>query len=276
MRSALFAAAAAASLVLAVMPGRAQNAAPPQKSMGDLPTPAMPDIEWPFDGVFGTFDRAALQRGFQVYSEVCSLCHAMNLMHYRDLGPEGPGGGIGYTDEQVKAIAATPFINGRKVTDGPDGQGKMFERDGRPSDKFVAPFDNPQAAAALYHLAPPDLSVMAKARAGGPTYIYAYLTGYKKPPQGMKVSAPYLNFNDYFPGHETAMPQPLAEGRVTYQDGTKATLDQEARDIVTFLAWAAEPTREDRKRTGTKVLLFLLVMTGALYGTKRKIWSDVH
>jgi len=225
-----------------------------------------PKVNWSFDGPFGTFDRAAAQRGFQVYEEVCSRCHSMNLLHYRDLT------GIGYTEEQVKAFASQ-----KQVTDGPNDQGEMFQRPGRPSDKFVAPFPNEQAArAALNGARPPDQSLIIKARPDGPNYVHGILTGYKDPPPaGVKVGEGRY-YNEYFPGHQIAMPPPLAGDDVTYADGTKATLDQESRDVVTFLAWAAEPTMEERKYTGAKVLIFLLFMTGLLFGAKRKIWADVH
>jgi ubiquinol-cytochrome c reductase cytochrome c1 subunit len=239
--------------------------------------PPLPKQSWSFDGPFGTYDRAAVQRGFQIYSEVCSQCHSMNLLHYGDLGPAGPGGGIGYTEEQVKAVAATPFVNGKQVTDGPNDQGEMFQRPARPADKFVAPFDNAKQAVATYGAVPPDLSVIVKARAGGPDYVYALLTGYKEtPPKGFTPSSPTANYNEYFPGHQIAMPPPLTDDRVQYQDGTKATVDQEARDVVSFLTWASEPTMEVRKRTGVKVLIFLLFMAGVLYAAKRKIWLEVH
>ncbi len=245
-------------------------------SAQNVETPALPKQKWSFEGPFGTFDRAAAQRGFQIFSEVCSQCHSMNLLHFRDLGPGGPGGGLGYTEDQVKAIAATPFINGKQVTDGPNDQGQMFQRPGRPSDKFVSPFDNPEQGAATYGATPPDLSVMIKARTDGPDYVYDLLTGYKDPPPGFKMSAPNMQYNEYFPGHQIAMPPPLTPDRVTYADGTKATVEQEARDVVTFLAWAAEPTAEVRKRTGVKVIIFLAVMVFALYGAKRKIWAELH
>jgi ubiquinol-cytochrome c reductase cytochrome c1 subunit len=234
------------------------------------PTP--PKVEWSFDGPFGTFDRAAAQRGFQVYEEVCSRCHSLNLLHYGDLGPSGPGGGLGYTEEQAKAFAST-----KQVTDGPNDQGEMFQRPGRPSDKFVAPFPNEKAArAALNGALPPDQSLIVKARPDGANHAYGILTGYKDPPPaGIKVGEGRY-YNDYFPGHQISMPPPLAGNDVTYADGTKATLDQEAKDVVTFLAWAAEPTMEERKYTGAKVLIFLVFMTGLLFGAKRKIWSDVH
>jgi ubiquinol-cytochrome c reductase cytochrome c1 subunit len=254
-----------------------KHPAPTSAGVVEEPQPVPPHQKWSFDGPFGTYDRAAVQRGFQIYSEVCSQCHSMNLMYYRDLGPEGPGGGIGYTEDEVKAIAATPFVNGRQVTDGPNDQGQMFQRPGRPYDKFVTPFDHPEEAAAAYGAVPPDLSVMVKARAGGPDYIYGLLTGYKdEPPKGVKMAAPNLQYNEYFPGHQIAMPPPLDADKVTYADGTKATLDQEARDIVTFLSWASEPVMEERKRTGAKVLIFLAVMVVVFYGAKRRVWADVH
>ena len=232
--------------------------------------PRLPRQQWSFDGVFGTYDRASLQRGFQVYREVCSVCHPVKHLNFRDLED------IGYSEEEVKAIAATPFINGKQVTDGPNDQGEMFQRPGRPYDKFISPFDNPEQAAATYGAVPPDLSLIIKARAGGPDYVYALLTGYKDPPPGFKLGPGNMNYDEYFPGHQIAMPPPLTDDRVTYQDGTKATIDQEARDITNFLAWASEPTMEERKRTGVKVLIFLLFMTGVLYAAKRKIWLDVH
>ena len=228
-------------------------------------TPPVPKQHWSFDGPFGTFDRAAAQRGFQVYEEVCSRCHSMNLLHYRDLA------GIGYNEEEIKAIAAS-----KQVTDGPNDQGEMYQRPGRPSDTFVPPFPNEQAArAALNGALPPDLSLIIKAREGGADYVDAILQGFKEPPAGFKMQA-NMNYDEYFPGHQIAMPQPLAGDDVKYADGTKATLPQEAHDVATFLAWASEPTMEERKFTGAKVLIFLLAMTGLLYGAKRQIWADVH
>jgi len=270
----------AALIALPVAAQQQQKQQPPEAAQQASPQaesePALPKQSWSFDGPFGTYDRASVQRGFQIYSEVCSQCHSMNLLHYRDLGPNGPGGGIGYSEDEVKAIAATPFINGRQVTDGPNDQGEMFQRPGRPYDKFIAPFDNPEQAAATYGAVPPDLSLMVKARAGGPDYIFGLLTGYKDPPPGFKLGPGNMSYDEYFPGHQLAMPPPLTDDRVQYADGTKATIDQEARDITTFLAWASEPTMEVRKRTGVKVLIFLLFMTGVLYAAKRKIWLDVH
>ena len=225
----------------------------------------LPSPGWSFEGPFGTFDPAARQRGFQVYKEVCSACHSMSLMHYRNLED------IGFSEAQVKAIAASV-----QVQDGPNDSGEMFERPGRPYDTFKPPFANDQAARAANNGAlPPDLSLIIKAREGGPDYVYGILTGFGDAPAGMKMMDG-MNYNKYFPGHQIAMPPPLTDDRVTYADGTKATIAQEAHDVVTFLSWAAEPKMEMRKRVGTKVLIFLLVLTGILYAAKRRIWAAVH
>jgi ubiquinol-cytochrome c reductase cytochrome c1 subunit len=225
---------------------------------------------WSFDGPFGTFDRAALQRGFQVYKEVCSSCHALSLLFYRNLG--GPGG-PGFGEDEVKAIAA-----GYKVQDGPNDQGEMFERAGRPSDPFVKPFPNEKAARAGNNGAyPPDLSLITKAREGGANYVYSILNGYGDLPQGFKLNEG-MNYNKYFAAgeHQIAMPQPLQPNQVTYSDGTQASLQQEAHDVVTFLAWASEPELEARKRIGLESILFLIVLTVLLYAVKRKVWAAVH
>jgi ubiquinol-cytochrome c reductase cytochrome c1 subunit len=225
----------------------------------------VPKEEWSFEGVFGTFDRGALQRGFQVYNDVCSACHSLSLLSYRNLEA------IGFTEDQVKAIAAQ-----KTVTDGPNDQGEMFDRPARPSDNFVPPFPNDQAARASNGGAlPPDLSLIAYSREGGADYIHAILNGYVEPPEGVEVPAGMF-YNAYFPGHFIAMPPPLSEGLVEFADGTPATVEQMSRDVATFLTWAAEPHLEDRKRTGVKVVLFLVVFTGLLYASKRKIWQNVH
>jgi ubiquinol-cytochrome c reductase cytochrome c1 subunit len=224
----------------------------------------LPHVSWSFSGPFGTFDRASAQRGFQIYKEVCSNCHSLKEGYYRNLE------GIGLSEAQVKAIAASVQI----PTIGDDGQPK--ERPGLPSDHFKSPFPNEQAArAALNGALPPDLSVIVKARQGGPDYVYGILTGYGEPPPGMKLGEG-MNYNKVFPGHQIAMPQPLQPDQVTYADGTKATLDQEARDVVTFLTYMANPEMEQRKRIGVKVMLFLAMLTGVTYAVKRKVWSDVH
>jgi ubiquinol-cytochrome c reductase cytochrome c1 subunit len=255
--------ALAAGLGLALLAGPA--VAPAQEA-----TPALPKQAWPFEGVFGAFDRAAAQRGFQVYNSVCANCHSLRLVAYGDLGPAGPGGGLGFSLDEVKAIAAA-----KQVPDTND-QGEPTTRAALSADHFVPPFPNEKAARAANNSAlPPDLSVIAKAREGGPDYLYALLTGYKEPPADMKMGEA-MTYNEFFPGHQIAMPAPLSENSVTYDDGTQATLDQEAYDLVNFLAWAAEPTMEVRHRTGIKVVLFLLVMTGILYAGKRRIWAAVH
>ncbi|HUB97505.1 MAG TPA: cytochrome c1 [Stellaceae bacterium] len=246
--------AAAAALAFA-MPAFAQ----------DESEPPLPHPSWSFDGIFGTFDRAALQRGFEIYDQVCSNCHSMNLLHYRDLSA------LGYSEDQIKAIAAQ-----KQTTGGPNDQGEMFQRPAQPADAFVAPYPNEQAARAAHNGAlPPDLSLIVKARAGGADYVYGILTGFENPPSGFKMNDG-MQYDEFFPGHQIAMPQPLTDDSVTFADGTKATLPQEAHDVTTFLAWAAEPKMEERKETGAKVLLFLLVMTGVLYAAKRKIWADIH
>lgn len=225
----------------------------------------MPSQNWSFKGLFGTFDRGALQRGYQVYDQVCAGCHSVRLIAYRNLTE------IGLTEEQVKKIAAS-----KTVMDGPNDEGEMFERPGKPSDRFVQPFRNPQAARAANNGAlPPDLTLMVKARVGGIDYLYALLTGYKDAPKGTTVPEG-MAYNLYFPGHLIAMQSPLTPDAVEYPDKTKATVEQMARDVSTFLAWTAEPEMEDRKRLGVKVLLFLILLTGMLYAVKRKIWSDLH
>jgi ubiquinol-cytochrome c reductase cytochrome c1 subunit len=246
--------AAVVLALLAALPARAQDETPP------LPHPA-----WSFDGVFGTFDRAALQRGFEAYDQVCSNCHSMNLLHYRDLAA------LGYNEDEIKAIAAQ-----KQVTDGPNDAGDMFQRPAQPADPFVAPYPNEKAARAAHNGAlPPDLSLIIKGREGGADYCYGILTGFQNAPSGFKLNDG-MSYDEYFPGHQIAMPQPLSDDALTYADGTKATLPQEAHDVCTFLSWAAEPTMEERKETGAKVMLFLLVMTGVLYAAKRKIWAGIH
>ena len=240
-------------------------AAPARAQEEERPEP--PSQHWAFDGVFGTYDRAALQRGFQVYKEVCSACHSVRYLYFRDLTA------LGYTEDQVKGIAAAwP----QQVTDGPDDTGQMFQRPARPSDRIPGPFPNDQAARAANNGAlPPDLSLMAKAREGGTNYIYAILTGYAQPPANFKMM-PGMNYNTYFPGHQIAMPPPLNPDQVTFADKTPATVAQMTHDISSFLMWAAEPNLEQRHRIGFKVILFLLVTTGVFYAAKRRIWSRIQ
>ena len=227
--------------------------------------PKPPAQAWSFDGVFGSFDRASLRRGLIVYRNVCAACHSLSLVAYRHLA------GVDLSEDEIKAVAESV-----EVTDGPNDQGEMFQRPGRPADKFKAPFPNANAARAANNGAyPPDLSLMVKARKGGADYLHAVLTGYQEPPAGFQLMDG-MAYNAYFPGQQIAMSPPLSEGSVDYPDGTKATVDQMARDIATFLAWTAEPEMEARKRLGLKVLLFLLVLTGMLFALKRMIWSDLH
>lgn len=225
-----------------------------------------PEGGWPQDGIFGTYDRGALQRGFLVYKQVCSACHSMNLLSYRNLAD------IGYNEAEVKAIASE-----YTVKDGPNDDGEMFERAALPSDHFKAPFANEKAARAANNGAyPPDLSLIVKARHGGEDYIYSILTGYHDAPADMKMMAG-MNYNDVFPGNQIAMAAPLAaDDLVTYSDGTKATKEQMAKDVVQYLAWAAEPHMEQRKQIGARAIIFLLVMAGIFYAAKRSLWRDLH
>lgn len=228
-------------------------------------------VQWHFQGPFGTYDRASAQRGFQIYKEVCAACHSLSLVAYRNLMS------LGLTEDQVKAL-----ISDIQVPDLSD-DGSPIERPARLSDRFKKPFPNELAAAAANGgKAPPDLSVMIKARADGANYMYSLLTGYvpfeKLTPAQIKEFQVTKddNFNLYFRGHKIAMPAPLSDDKVTYADGTKATLDQEAKDITEFLAWAAEPHLEDRNRTGVRVILFMLALAGMMYAVKRTVWSDKH
>ena len=236
-------------------------------------------------GPFGSFDDAQLQRGFKVYREVCSSCHSMNLLSFRNLAEPG---GPGFSSDQVKALAAE-----YKVKDGPNDAGEMFERPGRLSDRWPNPWPNVEAAkAANGGAAPPDMSVIAKARTyergfplflwdavvqyqeHGTDYIRALLVGYQEPPAGFKVE-PGLHYNRYFPGGKIAMAKPVNDGQVEYTDGSPATLDQYAKDVSAYLAWVAEPTMEARKALGLRVMLFLAAFAALMYLTKKKFWSKL-
>jgi ubiquinol-cytochrome c reductase cytochrome c1 subunit len=239
---------------------------------------------WSFAGPFGTYNKGQLQRGLKVYKEVCSACHSMNLVAFRTLE------GLGYSEAQVKALAAE-----YEVTDGPNADGEMFTRPALPSDYFPSPFPNSIAAAVANNgAAPPDFSLIAKARGvergfprfvfdiftqyaeGGPDYIHALLTGYdQEPPAGMEI-AEGTYYNPYFISSKSlAMAPPLSDGQVTYDDGSPETVDQYARDVAAFLMWAAEPHLEARKRTGFSVMAFMILFTGLVYLTKRKVWAGV-
>ena len=273
-------------LSLALVAGLGFTAAP-AKAAEEGATPHYPlhhprEVDWSFAGPFGHYDRGQLQRGLKVYTEVCAACHSMSLVAFRTLGD------LGYSDEQVKAFAAN-----YQVTDGPNDDGDMFDRNAVPSDHFPAPFANAQAAAASNNgAAPPDFSLIAKARGvtrgfpqfvfdiftqyqeGGPDYIYSLLTGYQEPPEGVEVPEGTY-YNPYFIASASlAMAPPISDEQVTYDDGAPETLDQYAKDVSAFLMWAAEPHLEQRKRTGFMVMVFLLIFTGLLYLTKKSVYAN--
>ena len=249
--------------------------------------PVPPREHWSFGGPFGKFDQAQLQRGFKIYREVCSNCHSMQLVAFRNLADPG---GPGFSEGQVKALAAE-----YKIKDGPNEAGEMFERPGRPSDHIPWNFPNDNAARTANGGAlPPDMSLLAKARGfsrgfpwfiidgliqyqeKGADYIVGILNGYKDPPPEGADLQPGQYYNEFIPGHKIAMPPPLSgDGQVEYSDGTPATVQQYSKDIAAFLSWAAEPKLEERKRTGLRVLVFLILFAGLLYYTKKKIWADV-
>jgi cytochrome c1 len=234
-----------------------------------------PRREWTFSGIFGTFERDSLQRGWQVYKEVCHSCHGLHFIAFRNLQ------GIGLTAEQVEAIAGE-----FEVQDGPNDEGEMFMRKALPSDHIPSPFPNDQAARVANNGAlPPDLSLIVEARPYGmegfykPTgadYVYALLLGYQDPPPEGVVLNPGMYYNEYFPGHQIGMPPIISDDIVAYADGTEATAAQITYDVVNFLTWAAEPNLEARREMGIKVMLFLIVLTALLYATKRAIWADAH
>ena len=272
-RSLIVVAATLAVSLATMVPVRAQE--------GDAP----PRQHWSFWGPFGTYDPAQLQRGFKIYREVCSTCHSIKLLSFRNLSDPG---GPGFTEAQAATIAAT-----FQVTDGPNDQGQMFQRPGKISDTFPPPYPNDQAArAALGGKLPPDMSDLAKARSyewgfpqfifdafimyqeDGPDYIHAILNGYTDPPAGF-VLPPGGQYNKYFPGGAIGMPKPLDDGQVEYTDGTPTTVDQYGRDVAAFLMWAAEPKLDQRKQLGFQVMIFLIVFTGLLYFTKKKVWHSV-
>jgi ubiquinol-cytochrome c reductase cytochrome c1 subunit len=248
------------------------------------------DVAWSFEGPFGTFDQAQLQRGYKVYREVCSACHAMHLVSFRNLGDKG---GPFWSAEHknandnpwVKAIAKD-----YEVADIDSETGDAIKRPATSADRFPSPFANEAAARASNGGAlPPDMSLLAKARTGGPDYIYSLLTGYHEPPAGLKVGA-NQHYNPYMAGDLTAawsgphdkvpaggfiaMAAPLKDGLVTFDDGTKSTLDQQAKDVSAFLMWAAEPKLEERKKMGFVVILYLMLFSGLLYASYRKVWKN--
>jgi ubiquinol-cytochrome c reductase cytochrome c1 subunit len=236
-------------------------------SSGAGPSSELLKVDWSFKGLTGKFDRASLQRGFQVYKEVCSSCHSMQYLSYRNLGESG---GPEFSVQEVKAIAASI-----EIEDGPDSQGEMFIRPGRPADKFKSPYPNVNASTAANGGAyPPDMSVLVKARPGGSNYIYSVLMGYEDPPAGMTIEDG-VYYNKYMIGNKIKMSSPLSDDIVEYTDGTQASVDQMAKDVTTFLTWAAEPELEERHRTGVKVLIYLILLTTLVYLSMKKIWSRI-
>jgi len=264
-----------------LMLGVADNA----RAAEGAPTP--PSLKWSFAGPLGKFDQGQLQRGLKVYKEVCAACHGLSFVAFRNLADPG---GPGYSPAQAAAFASE-----YKVKDGPDDKGEMFERNGRPADYFPSPYPNEQAARASNGGAyPPDLSLIAKARGyergfpqfvfdaftqfqeKGPNYLDALLQGYEdKAPAGFALPEGSY-YNKFFPGHAIKMPKPLSDGQVTYDDGSPATVQQYAKDVSAFLMWTAEPHLEARKRLGLQVMIFLIVLSGLLYFTKKKVWADAH
>jgi len=225
-------------------------------------------IDWSFKGLFGKFDRGSLQRGYQVYSEVCAGCHSMKYLSYRNLSEKG---GPEFSVEQVKAIASS-----FEVTDGPNEDGDMFVRPAKLSDKFVMPYKNEKAAQAANGGAyPPDMSVLAKARSGGADYLYSVLLGYEAPPSGTTLDEG-VYYNKYMYGNNIRMAKPLDDGLVEYSDGTTASEEQMAKDVVTFLMWAAEPHLESRHKMGFKAIVYLIILTILVYFSMKKIWSRVE
>ena len=224
--------------------------------------------DWSFKGLFGKFDRGALQRGYQVYTEVCSSCHSMKYLSYRNLAEEG---GPEFSIAEAKAIAAS-----FEVTDGPNDDGEMFTRPGKLSDKFVMPYDNVKAAQAANGGAyPPDMSVLVKARGGGVDYIYSLLQGYEDPPVGMSLDDG-VYYNKYMYGNKIKMANQLSDGLVEYGDGTTASVEQMSKDVTTFLMWAAEPHLESRHQMGFKAIVYLIILTILVYFSMKKIWSRIE
>ncbi len=239
--------------------------------------PPLKDASWSFEGVFGQYDKKQLRRGFQIYNEVCSSCHGLRLVAYRNLMD------IGFTEDEVKEIAAEKEVRvaHNDIGEELNEDGEFFVRPGKPADRFVSPYPNDAAAIDANSALPPDLSLMAKARMNGPRYIYSFLLGYSEEiPEAVSSQKGFTEnedkpFNLYFPGYYSSMPSQIDDELVEYEDGTPMTADQHAKDITAFLNWAAEPELDERKSMGLKVMLFLLVLTAMLYALKRKIWANI-
>ena len=229
--------------------------------------PDIPQQLWPFAGILGKYDDAALRRGFLVYLDACSSCHSLRHVAYRDLTALG----VGFAPEDIRALAAE-----FKVEDGPDEQGKMFRRPALPADRIVSPYPNKEAAQhANNGMYPPDLSLITKARRDGTNYLYAFLIGYEDPPAEVELTTGMV-YNRYAPGQQTGMDTALFEDLVEYEDGTPATVEQMAHDVTQFLAWAADPHREVRHNLGVRVVIFLVLLTIMLIALKREVWAHLH
>ena len=225
---------------------------------------SMPKHDWSFKGITGTFDKSSIQRGYKVYREVCSGCHSMKLLYYRDLID------IGFSEEEVKAIASE-----YTVIDGPNDEGEMYEREAKPADRFVNPYSNDQEARLSNNGAyPPDLSVITKARKYGADYIYNLLLGYKDPPTDFEIGEG-MYYNQWIEGNQIAMAQPLDDEYVDYDDGTENSLPQLAEDVTVFLVWAAEPELEVRKNIGIKVIIFFILVGFLFYLIKIRLWKNI-
>ena len=223
------------------------------------------EINWSFNGIFGVFERSSLQRGYQVYQEVCSGCHSIQHLNYRNLYEEG---GPMFSKEEAKAIAAQ-----FEVIDGPNRDGEMFTRPGKLSDKFVKPYPNIEASTVANGGAyPPDMSVLAKARAGGANYLYSLLLGYEEAPSGFELDDD-VYYNRYMPGNKIKMSSPLSDGLIEYSDGTESTTEQMAKDITAFLVWASEPHLESQHKMGFKTIIYLIILLTLVYFSKQKVWS---
>ena len=249
------------------------------------------DVHWSFEGPFGKFDTAQVQRGYKVYREVCAACHAMTQLHFRNLGEKGGP----FYDPEFKNANDNPYVKSLakdiQVADTDQETGDPIQRPATPADPFPSPFPNEAAArASNAGAAPPDLSTMAKAREGGPAYIYSLLTGYIAVPEGLKMTAAQ-HFNAYMTGdmapywngsHATvpvggfiAMPPPLAPGKVTFDDGTPSTVEQQAKDVSAFLAWAADPKATERKQFGFAAMIYLTLFSVLLWFSYRRVWRNV-
>ena len=223
------------------------------------------ETNWSFKGIFGTFDRASLQRGYQVYQEVCSGCHSVQHLSYRNLSENG---GPEFSIEEAKAIASQ-----FEVEDGPNSEGEMFMRNARLSDKFVKPYSNVQASTSANGGAyPPDMSVLAKARTGGADYIYSLLLGYEEAPEGLELDDG-VYYNKYMPGNKIKMSEPLSDGIVEYLDGTEPSKKQMAKDVTAFLVWSSEPHLESQHKMGFKTIIYLIILLTLVYFSKQKLWS---